>query len=85
MDKPILVLQYPDPLGKRTIALAATRDWGALRAFKHAALADARLSCVRWDMDSLLRQHGEVELRRLENLFNLLLPEDVGEGTVDIE
>ena len=73
---PILVLQIPDPLRKRTVAIAATRNPVVLRAFKDAVLADAQLACVQWESDSLLRQHGEFELRRLEELFSQMIPDD---------
>ncbi|GAI97156.1 unnamed protein product, partial [marine sediment metagenome] len=38
MKKPILVLQYPDPHEGRTVAIAATRNLKALKAFKEVVL-----------------------------------------------
>ena len=74
--RPILVLQYPDLRQGRTIALAATRDWEAMQAFKRAALTDARLTAIRWGEDELLRIQGESEIERLEALLGELIPED---------
>ena len=74
MAKPILVLQYPDPRLRRTVALAATRDGAALRAFKRATLAEARLSAQRED-DDLLRFQGEAELVRLQAILGELIPD----------
>ena len=78
MATPVLVLQYPDTKANRTVALAATKDWGALVAFKRAALAEARLSCVRWEGDSLLYAYGVAELERLESLLEDIVPESEG-------
>lgn len=80
MDSAILVLQYPDPRRKRTVALAATKDREALRAFRRATLADARLACVTWGSDSFLQRHGEYELHRLEKLFEQIIPDDEEES-----
>ena len=85
MDTAILVLQYPDPRRKRTVALAATSDREALKAFKRAAPTDAKLACIKWGTDILLQRHGESELQRLEELFKHLVPDDEEESIWQIE
>lgn len=74
MNRPILVLQYPDSREARTVALAATRSSKALSAFKEAVLEEARLKIMDWDTDDILRLQEEMELERLERLLNLLIP-----------
>ena len=74
MNRPILVLQYPNPGQDRTIALAATRNPLALKAFKHAVIQEARQKCVN-QPDELLKFLEEHELVRLGNLFDVVIPE----------
>jgi len=73
VDGAILVLQYPDPGQRRTVALAATRSLLALRAFKVAVLEDARMAADRNDDDLLTVQH-QLELYRLQKILELLVP-----------
>ena len=82
MKKPILVLQYPDPHQGRTIALAATRSLKAFKAFKQAVLEEARLDLVDRDTDEILVINNQMELRRLEELLEKMIPngEDECEG-----
>ena len=76
MKRPILVLQYPDSREARTIALAATRNERALRAFKEAALEDARLATLDWQADEIIHLQEEVELERLQKLLDVLIPDE---------
>ncbi|MGA2158495.1 MAG: hypothetical protein ABSG90_04680 [Dehalococcoidia bacterium] len=76
MNRPILVLQYPDSREARTVAMAATRSSKALAAFKEAVLEEARLKVMDWDADDVLKLQEEMELERLERLLNLLIPND---------
>ena len=73
MDGAILVLQYPDSHLRRTVALAATRSPLALRAFKVAVLEDARIAVDR-DNDDLLSVQHQLELYRLQEILELLVP-----------
>ncbi len=79
MNRPILVLQYPDPREGRTVAIAATRNPSVLMAFKSTVLEEARLAAMDWEVDEVLRTQDKVELQRLEELLGLLLPNDDGE------
>jgi hypothetical protein len=74
MNRPILVLQYPDSRQARTVALAATRSSKALFSFKEAVLEEARLKLMDWETDDILRLQEEMEFERLERLLNLLIP-----------
>ena len=61
------------------MALAATRNGKALRAFKEAILEDARLSILDWQADEVIHLQEEVELERLEKLLDLVIPDEGGE------
>ena len=76
MARPVLVLQYPDRQRDRTVALASTRDWEALMAFKRAVLGEARLAALTWQDDDVLRVNGQAEVHRLETLLEELIPEN---------
>lgn len=76
MKRPILVLQYPDSREARTVALAATRNEKALRAFKQAVLEDARLSLLDWRADEVMHLQEQVEFERLQKLLDLVLPDE---------
>ena len=76
MKRPILVLQYPDSREGRTIALAATRNDKALRAFREAVLEDAHLALLDWRADEVIRLQEEVELERLQKLLDLVIPDE---------
>ena len=80
MKRPILVLQYPDSGEARTVALAATRNTRALRAFKEAVLDDARLALLDWRADEVIHLQEEVELERLQRLLDLVIPEEMEES-----
>jgi len=77
MKRPILVLQYPDSREARTVALAATRNATALRAFKEAVLEDAKLSALDWQADEVIHVQEVVELERLQKLLDLLIPDEL--------
>jgi len=77
MKRPILVLQYPDSREGRTIALAATRNTTALKAFKEAVLEDAKLSSLDWQADEVIHLQEVVELERLQRLLDLLIPDEL--------
>ena len=76
MKRPILVLQYPDSREARTVALAATRNGKALRAFKEAVLEDARLSLLDWRADEVIHLQEVGELERLQKLLDLVIPDE---------
>jgi len=69
--KPILVLQYPSLNGKRTIALAATRDRGLIERFKEVVLQEARLAFLE-ENDEVLSNNCACEIERLERVFEEL-------------
>ena len=75
MSGAILVLQAFDPREQRTVALAATRDPSAFRAFRDAVLERARLEILDRDKDDILLLQGRLELERLEVLLELLVPD----------
>jgi hypothetical protein len=77
MKRPILVLQYPDSREARTVALAATRNEKALRAFREAVLEEARLSLLDWRADEVIHLQEEVDLERLQKLLDLVIPEEM--------
>lgn len=76
MSKPILVLQYPDSKGARTVALAATRSIEALRVFKKVVLDEARTKALGRHDDDILHLQDVAELERLEKLLDLLIPDE---------
>jgi len=78
MKNPILVLQYPDSREARTVALAATRNEKALRAFKEAVIEDARLSALDWQC-KVIHLQAMLELERLHKLLDLIIPDKTEE------
>jgi hypothetical protein len=74
MVQPHLVLQYPDLQAGKVRLLAVTQDKRALAAFKRAVLGEARLNLLGCD-DDILRIEYEEELRKLEKLLNVLIPD----------
>ena len=76
MNRPILVLQYPDSREGRMVALAATRNPSALKAFREAVLGDARLAVMDWRADEVLLMQERMELERLEKLLHMLIPSE---------
>ena len=76
MKRPILVLQYPDPREGRTVAIAATRNPAALRAFKEAVLEEARLAVLDWGPDEVIHIQDQAELERLQTSLRVLIPDD---------
>lgn len=79
MVQPHLVLQYPDLQTGRVRLLAFTQDKRALSVFKKAVLEEARLNLLGCD-DDILKIDYEEELRKLERLLSLLIPD---EGAAD--
>lgn len=75
MKRPILVLQYPDPNEGRTVAIAATRNLKALRAFKEVVLEEASLAVMDWEADEVIHAQNETELERLTKLLGLVIPD----------
>lgn len=69
-----LVLQYPDWQSGKIRLLATTKDRKALLVFKYAVMEEARLNLLSCD-DDILRIEYEEELRKLEKLLNVLIPE----------
>ncbi len=76
MKQPILVLQYPDPRQGRTVAIAATRDPAMLHAFKETVLQEARLATMDWIADEVLLVQEQAELKRLQAMLELLIPDE---------
>lgn len=69
-----LVLQYPDWQSGKIRLLAVTKNPKALRAFRDAALEEARLNAISTD-DPVLQVEYSEELRKLERLLSLLIPD----------
>jgi len=78
VKKPILVLQYPDPREGRTVAIAATRNEQAMRAFKRAVLKEAKSTLANGMVDEVLHVQDSIELTRLQRLLDLVVPGDGG-------
>ncbi len=76
MKQPILVLQYPDPRQGRTVAIASTKDPAMLHAFKETVLQEARLATMDWVDDEALLVLEQAELKRLQAILELLIPDD---------
>jgi hypothetical protein len=81
MIQPHLVLQYPDLQTGKVRLLAFTQDKRVLQLFKKIALEEARLTLLGCDDEVLKIEYGQ-ELRKLEALLGLLIP-DEGNGCVD--
>lgn len=62
------------------MAIAATHNPSALMVFKNTVLEEARLAAMDWEVDKVLNTQDKAELRRLEELLGLLIPDDVGEA-----
>ena len=74
-----LVLQYPDWQSGKIRLLATTKNPKALRAFRDAVLEEARLNALSTDDPILLVEYNE-ELRKLERLLILLIPDEGATG-----
>jgi hypothetical protein len=74
MNRPHLVLQYPDLQSGKIRLLATTSDKKALAVFKKAVLEEARLTLLCCD-DDVLRIEYRAELHKLEQLLNTLIPD----------
>lgn len=72
-----LVLQYPDLQTGKVRLLAASRDQRVLNMFRACVLEEARLNALGCDDEVLLIEYQE-ELRKLEKLLNVLIPEKEG-------
>lgn len=72
MNRPHLVLQYPDWQSGKIRLLAMTSDKRALVAFRQAVLEEARLNLLCCDDDILKIEYRE-ELHKLEKLLNALI------------
>ena len=70
-----LVLQYPDWQSGKIRLLATTKSPKALRAFREAVLEEARLNALSAD-DPILKVEYNEELRKLERLLSLLIPDE---------
>lgn len=58
------------------MAIAATRNPAALRAFKQVVLEEARLAAIDWNTDEVLQIQDQAELKRLQQMLGLLIPND---------
>jgi hypothetical protein len=70
-----LVLQYPDWQSGKIRLLATTKDPKALRAFRDAVIQEAKLLSLSAEDPILIVEYGE-ELRKLERLLSLLIPDE---------
>jgi hypothetical protein len=75
----VLTLQYPDLHEARLRVLASTCDKDVLLLFKEKVLEDARLRTLGLYDDEVLLQDARFEYQRLEQLLNMLIPEESGE------
>ena len=74
MVQPTLSLTYPDYQANKVKLLAVTHSRKAMLAFKAAVLEDARLNLMTCE-DEVLKIEYDQELRKLEALLGLLIPE----------
>lgn len=74
MVQPTLSLTYPDYQANKVKLLAVTHSRKAMLAFKAAVLEDARLNLMTCEDEVLKIEYGQ-ELRKLESLLGLLIPE----------
>jgi len=74
MVEPTLSLTYPDYQANKVKLLAVTHSRKAMLAFKAAVLEDARLNLMICEDEVLKIEYGQ-ELRKLEALLGLLIPE----------
>ncbi len=74
MVQPTLSLTYPDYQANKVRLLAVTYSRKAMLAFKAAVLEDARLNLMTCEDEVLKIEYGQ-ELRKMEALLGLLIPE----------
>ena len=74
-NKPVLVLQYPDPRQGRTVAIAATKSPKAFKCFKEVVLEEAGLALMDWTEDQVLQLQDQAELTRLKATLDVLIPD----------
>jgi len=74
MVAPTLTLTYPDLHSRKVRLLAVTQDKKVLNLFKRIVLEEAQLNLLGCD-DDILRIEYEEELRKLERLLNVLIPD----------
>ena len=74
MVQPTLSLTYPDYQANKVKLLAVTHSRKAMLAFKAAVLEDARLNLMTCEDEVLKIEYGQ-ELRKMEALLGLLIPE----------
>lgn len=74
MVTPTLPLTYPDLHSRKVRLLAVTQDKKVLNLFKRIVLEEAQLNLLGCD-DDILRIEYEEELRKLERLLNVLIPD----------
>ena len=75
MVQPTLSLTYPDYQANKVKLLAVTQSRKAMLAFKAAVLEDARLNLMTCEDEVLKIEYGQ-ELRKLEALLGLLIPNE---------
>ena len=75
MVQPTLSLTYPDYQANKVKLLAVTHSRKAMLAFKAAVLEDARLNSMTCE-DEVLKIEYDQELRKLEALLGLLIPDE---------
>ena len=72
----VLTLQYPDAYEGRLRILASTHDKKVLLAFKKVVLEEAQLKTMGFIDDEILRCDAEFEYERLQNLLDMLIPDE---------
>ena len=72
----LLTLQYPDVYEGRLRILASTHDKKVLLGFKKAVLEEAKLKTLGFIDDEILRCDAEFEYERLQNLLDMLIPDE---------
>ena len=79
MVQPTLSLTYPDYQANKVKLLAVTHSRKAMLAFKVGVLDDARLNLMTCEDEVLKIEYGQ-ELRKLEALLGLLIPDEENGG-----
>ena len=79
MVQPTLSLTYQDYQANKVKLLAVTHSRKAMLAFKAAVLEDARLNLMTCEDEVLKIEYGQ-ELRKLEALLGLLIPDEENGG-----
>jgi hypothetical protein len=79
MVQPTLSLTYPDYQANKVKLLAVTHSRKAMLAFKVAVLEDSRLNLMTCEDEVLKIEYGQ-ELRKLEVLLGLLIPDEENGG-----